>query len=41
MGKPPIEQEPDHLKLRLQPRHVPLEKQPVHRADLERDVIGE
>ncbi|MBV9193933.1 MAG: hypothetical protein JO168_07275 [Solirubrobacterales bacterium] len=39
--KAAIEQKPDHLKLRLQPRHVPLKEQPVHRADLERDVIGE
>ncbi len=39
--KPAIEQKPDHLKLGLQPRHVPLKEQPVNRPDLERDMIGE
>ena len=28
--EPAIEQKPDHLKLGLQPRHVPLKEQPVH-----------
>ena len=39
--KAAIEQKPDHLKLGLQPRHVPLKEQPVDRPDLERHVIGE
>ena len=39
--KPSIKQKPDHLKLGLQPWHVPLKEQPVNRPDLERDVIGE
>ena len=39
--KAAIEEKPDHLKLRLQSRHVALKEQPVHRPDLERDVIGE
>ena len=39
--KPAIQEKPDHLKLGLQPRHVPLKEQPVDRPDLERDVIRE
>ena len=39
--KAAIQEKPDHLKLRLQPRHIPLKEQPVDRPNLERDVIGE
>jgi hypothetical protein len=39
--EPPIQQEPDHLALCLQPRHVPLQEQPVDRPDLEGHMIGE
>jgi hypothetical protein len=39
--KAPVEQKPDHLKLRLQPRNVALKEQPIDRPDLERDVVGE
>ena len=39
--KAAIQQKPDHLKLRLQPRHVAVEEQPVDRPDLERHMVGE
>ena len=39
--KPAIQEKPDHLKLGLQPRHVPLKEQPIDRPDLERHMIGE
>jgi hypothetical protein len=39
--EPAIQQEPDHLPLRLQPRDVPLQEQPVDRSDPEGHVIGE
>jgi hypothetical protein len=41
LRKASIEQKADHLKLRLQPRHIPLKEQPVHRPDLERHKVRE
>jgi hypothetical protein len=39
--EPAIEQEPDHLPQRLQPRRIPVQEQPVDRPDPEGHVIVE
>ena len=39
--EPAIQQEPDHLPLGHQPRHVPLQEQAIDRPDPERHMIGE
>jgi hypothetical protein len=39
--EPLIEQKPDHLSLRLQPRHVPVQEHPIDRAHPQTHVLGE
>jgi hypothetical protein len=37
----PLVQKRHELPVALQPRDVPSQEDPIHRPDLERDVIGE